>query len=460
MKENLRAWVHGPLNGNLSIDGEDRVSFDVDYLDAYTILSIRIASLDTTVFNETTTMNRDNWENILMEETNLANIANGQRAKYEMHRYAFIGVIILMLLFILCKIVKYARTMKQTPKLKPSIEIDYFRDIPNEDLTPAEAAFLYYFENNLMDANISKVVSATMLNLALKKYIEFSVDNSEKKEKIKITILDNNEENIDKLKTDEKVVYEILKKVSDTSFTMKELEKYAKKHYEDFLSEINSIKDEAGKNLESVKLYDSKVEKKASSWMSKFILYFMFGIISCFVGMMAMKYGTIVTVLLSILAILMVIVLAQCILLNKRNRVLTQEGIDEAAKWKGLKKYMENFSMLDEREVPELILWEKYLVYATAFGIADKVLKQLKIKYPQLMEDNNYVYMPLIYSNAMHTGFLTTLDKSVSSAYSAGLSERAMQSGYSGGNSSSGGGFGGGFSGGGGGFGGGSMGGR
>ncbi len=39
---------------------------------------------------------------------------------------------------------------------------------------------------------------------------------------------------------------------------------------------------------------------------------------------------------------------------------------------------MEEFSLLKEKEIPHLVLWEKFLVYATAFGIADKVIKQLK----------------------------------------------------------------------------------
>ena len=101
--------------------------------------------------------------------------------------------------------------------------------------------------------------------------------------------------------------------------------------------------------------------------------------------------------------------------------------------------------MLNEREVPELILWEKYLVYATAFGIADKVLKQLKIKYPEFSDDtylNNTTYFYLM----AHTDFNTSFVNSVSTSM-----QRAYQSSVASSSSSSGGGFGGGFSGGGGG---------
>ena len=60
---------------------------------------------------------------------------------------------------------------------------------------------------------------------------------------------------------------------------------------------------------------------------------------------------------------------------------------------------MEEFSLLNEKEVPEIAIWEKFLVYATAFGIADKVLKQLKIVYPDIENSinvNTYPYMYLM----------------------------------------------------------------
>ena len=66
-------------------------------------------------------------------------------------------------------------------------------------------------------------------------------------------------------------------------------------------------------------------------------------------------------------------------LIKKSEMFESSKGVDEKEAWNGLKNYMEDFSMMKEKEVPELALWEKYLVFATAFGIADKVLKQLKV---------------------------------------------------------------------------------
>lgn len=101
--------------------------------------------------------------------------------------------------------------------------------------------------------------------------------------------------------------------------------------------------------------------------------------------------------------------------------VFTQKGVDEIEKWKGLKKYMEEFSMLDKKELPEIVLWEKFLVYATVFGIAQKVLKQLKIVYPnieEMAEINNYTYLYFM----MHTNFSTSFSNAVSTSMSSSYS--------------------------------------
>lgn len=110
----------------------------------------------------------------------------------------------------------------------------------------------------------------------------------------------------------------------------------------------------------------------------------------------------------------------------------------------GLKRYMSEFSLMKEKEVPELVLWEKYLVYATVFGISEKVLKQLKVVYPQISDEqymaNGYTYLYLINSGNFRTSFISTLNTSVGTSYSS-LTNYSSGSGHGGG-FSSGGGFG------------------
>lgn len=55
---------------------------------------------------------------------------------------------------------------------------------------------------------------------------------------------------------------------------------------------------------------------------------------------------------------------------------------------------MQEFSLLKEKEIPSLVIWEKYLVYATAFGIAEKVIQQMKVNYPEVFLDEYWEEHP------------------------------------------------------------------
>ncbi len=70
--------------------------------------------------------------------------------------------------------------------------------------------------------------------------------------------------------------------------------------------------------------------------------------------------------------------------LAKKYVLLTQFGEDEYAKWKGLYDFLNSETLMSERTVVELPLWEQYLVYATAFGISEKVVAALKIRCPDV----------------------------------------------------------------------------
>lgn len=63
--------------------------------------------------------------------------------------------------------------------------------------------------------------------------------------------------------------------------------------------------------------------------------------------------------------------------------LLTQKGEDEYVKWCGLYRFLNSDTLMHERSYVELPLWEKYLVYAAAFGISDKVNKAISIRCPE-----------------------------------------------------------------------------
>ena len=446
-KNNIRGWAHGPYNGNITVS-EDKVYLDVDYLDTGVMVEARIAVLED-LFSKNKRVDKSKFSEILAEEQSWADQANREREKYikdierskrieKIIAVAYIIATIALTIFLIYNLIKNGIKARQTEKRKMP-KLDYFRDIPNKEASAGDAAYLYYFKNGSFSRNISKILSATLLQLALKKYISFSEDNEESKPKIRVNIL-NVTDNRETLTNDEKLIYELLNKVSKKrTFTMKEFEEYVGKHCESFMGKMRKLEIEVEKHQVKMKNYSKENEKIVSKHSNKGFIYMFFGIVG--IGIMPIP------------AILLILNSIPQFIMAKRNRNLTDKGLEEKAKWVGLKKYMEDFSLLNEKEVPDLKLWEKYLVFATAFGIADKVLKQLKIKYPELqdMDGYDYAYMNMLYHSSLNNSFLSTLNTSVNKAYMGGMISQAASSVYDGGNFSSGGGFGGGFSGGGGG---------
>lgn len=128
------------------------------------------------------------------------------------------------------------------------------------------------------------------------------------------------------------------------------------------------------------------------------------------------------------------------------NKVETYESSfrDDILYTMGLKRFLLDFSSIEEKQVIEVKLWEEYLMFASILGIADEVEKQIGKLCPEFNQYSNidYTYTMLATRTFMYGGV-----RSAASAYSA-----AHSSSFSGGGgSSSFGGGGGGFSGGGGG---------
>lgn len=71
----------------------------------------------------------------------------------------------------------------------------------------------------------------------------------------------------------------------------------------------------------------------------------------------------------SIIALIINIVLFK----KAHTHLLTKEGKEEYKKAYGLKSYIEDYSLMKERELDSNILWDDYLTYAIAFGISNKV---------------------------------------------------------------------------------------
>jgi uncharacterized membrane protein len=62
-------------------------------------------------------------------------------------------------------------------------------------------------------------------------------------------------------------------------------------------------------------------------------------------------------------------------------------GADQLSKWKAFRRFLLHFSEMERSTVPSLVIWEHYLVYAVALGVARQVIDQLAIVFPNLEQE-------------------------------------------------------------------------
>ena len=134
------------------------------------------------------------------------------------------------------------------------------------------------------------------------------------------------------------------------------------------------------------------------------------------------------------------------------------KGNEDYVRWVAFKKFLEDFSTFKDYPVPSLVIWEHYLVYATSFGIADKVMDQLKLKFSESDFTNANLTYGRYFSNNFFINmyFINSLSRLRVNAVTTIASAKSARVAKSGGGRIGGGGFGGGssFGGGGGSFGG------
>ena len=170
-KNNLRAWAHGPYNGNIALEN-DKVTLELDYLDPGIMVEARVVTTEN-LFPEAKTLSTSKLNTILAEEQRWADEANAQRQAYieqrqweeKMEAIWEIVRIILGIAISVFAIFKFIMNLVKAGKIPKKQEpfIQYFRDIPDETASSGDAAFLYYFKNGSFSKNISKVLSATLL---------------------------------------------------------------------------------------------------------------------------------------------------------------------------------------------------------------------------------------------------------------------------------------------------------
>lgn len=94
----------------------------------------------------------------------------------------------------------------------------------------------------------------------------------------------------------------------------------------------------------------------------------------------------------------------------------TEFGKEYYEKWKNFKKYLKDFSLIKENPPESIVIWNEYLVYATALGVAKEVYKAMEMTVYKngVYDDNDLFYFHTyggfyMMNSALNTGITTAM---------------------------------------------------
>lgn len=435
---NFRIWAHGPLSGEINkYQNENKENIgliaSIKDLKANTGFDIRV-TFDKSLILVPQFLhhsNEDALDKILEVENKRADDANAKRKKikavYYSIKYAAIGYLIFLIVMWIYIYVKFDKEYKADFKNKYNRE---FIDDYNVEVID------YLFNKNITP----NAMSASIMNLVYKKNISVEEMPSDKKKK-EYTFKLLNKENLSK--SEEYLIEFLFDTVGNGSvFTTKKLKDYAKStsSYSTFTSKYSTWKSNVIQEGQQQNFYESNTK-------IKFI-----GLIIALIGGLIFVTNILCNtdILIAYALIIPIVIFAIYIMTFNRR---TKNGNEDYAKWKAFRNFLNDFGTFDIKELPEITLWERYMVYATIFGLAKKVQKSMNV-YIQELDPNGTLY-PYYYNSWMYYDLnyavADSVNSAVNSAVNYSINTANANSSYS-----SGSGFGGGFSsGGGGGFGGG-----
>ena len=455
LKEELKVFAHGPLTGESKILDDRTLDFTAPLVSPGDMFEVLILFPVKLVPEASKRVNEDHLPGVLDSESKNAEEANNVReeARKQVQEYnkqkaleqarrenlSRIGTPLALLLFVFWFPLMLLIYIKYDRELKHGFEAKYYRELPGE-YTPAEMTVLMTMGSvNSMD------IMATLMDLVRKKQLLLTAGKTVKagvfgsKEIDDYVIMLNDKAPAEELKKHEAflVTWFIGKIGNGSSVHLEEIKEFVKNRTDalqfkaDYDQWVSLVKAEADSN----KFFDE------TSNTGRLI-----GVLSgiCFLGA-----GIAITAaMFAPLAIVSVLQGLFMIIFSARIRRRTAYGNEQHAMWHAFKNFLKDFSRLDKAEMPSIILWEHYLVYAISLGVAKEVIKQLPIVFNDIDLDNSHLTFMHGAAFGYFAGFSTVFDSTMSAVESSITNAVSIASSTSSSSSGSGGGFSGGSSGG------------
>lgn len=446
----LRIFSHGPLNGKNRIIDDKSVEITYETLDKENAVDGRVVFDKSIVPNATKKSNVDGLGKILEVEKERANYANklreaARKREKMLQTLAIIMEILLGIWLIGLIVIVYKFYNKNDKEYRSEFNGKYFRDFP-EEYTPSTVSYLMNKSINNLSFN------AGILDLIRKKAItieEVTIDKKglfKNKQQKDYKLSRNMNFNLDTLSTSEKKLFNLLiGTVGNGDYVILGDMKEFSKGYNNakrLISGYDSWRYACESEAETEEFYENTKKEKTNC-----ILYSLIFIPITFLALLCgSNMGRVL--LMDLFGILAIIYFSSA---TKR----TKKGNEQYHKWKGLKNFLADFGRLDEKDLPEIKLWERYLVYATMFGLAAKVQNAMKMNLERMNYSDNIDFTYLYFDNYYFSNSMTNaVNSSLSSArgtistHELASSSDSSSGGYGGGSSFGGGGFGGGSGGG------------
>ena len=308
-------------------------------------------------------------------------------------------IILSILVFILS--VNGVRKIKQNNTFYTSdFNTYYVHDIPS-DLDPNFAAHFILCKDD-KNPDVGNIYSALLLSLARKNYITMT---ELKNDDVELQIIKPTEEH-EALSISEKHYYNLLvRHAKEEKIKMSTFQQRVSEDYDRTTAFVTDMKESiitvgVKENYFQNALYDkprSTVEGYAIFLLVVGIIFLTLVNLVSAMTRLDLAFGAFIIFGISC-------ILASIYLCKKATKLilLTQVGENEYLKWRGLYNFLKDEALLQEYHSVDESLWEKYLIYATAFGLSENISKALSLKCP--VSDTNTRSNSIIHNHYYRSG--------------------------------------------------------
>lgn len=373
---------------------EDQILFHVNNLKGGTAVDARIVFPAEALF----TVKKEYQEDYRFDE--LEKIENKMAFQKDLYYISFLLYLILFLILVLVVIFFVRKTKKIVKgRVIDNKNLEYFRDIPKKRTLREYASLSNY-------TGESYYTIATILELVNKKIIQMEAKKKEKKKLFEqveydyyLTIsegIQNQQLNVDEIRILNMLYLgEIsdnfdFNKIENKTVELNEsLEKFGKDYSK--ARKFQEIQAKESKEVHN-KLYEMLKKKSIiKPYVISILMITVLFFLTVFVispanlelKMPALMVGIMILVLVGIISILY---------FYATLTVVREEYKEDAKQILGLKKYLKEYSLIKERYPIEIALWDQYLVFATLFGIAEQVTKEIKEELIKQGYEEDYIY--------------------------------------------------------------------